>query len=162
MNFGASPKELGMSRADIWAFAGLLAIDEYLKFTRSFCNHFEGNYTCGDPTYECFTTMPKLENFFKTGRRDCEPKENATNNNQYLASKVEVHPEEGGNGQWTVDYFEKNFQMNPQETLALMGAHTIGNFNPMTAKIDYAWVRPFDGKRNKMFTNEYFKVISLK
>ena len=29
-----SPKELGISRADLWAFAGIVALDRFLTYTR--------------------------------------------------------------------------------------------------------------------------------
>ena len=35
----ASPKDLGISRADLWAFAGLASVDTFLTHTRDVCNN---------------------------------------------------------------------------------------------------------------------------
>ena len=33
----ASPKDLGISRADLWSFAGLAALDRSLRYTKDAC-----------------------------------------------------------------------------------------------------------------------------
>ena len=79
-------------------------------------------------------------NFSILGRVDCIPSSSATSKQKYLASKVEILPDANGNGKKTVKYFKDNFGMNPRETLALMGAHTIGKYSTFQTHIDYAWV----------------------
>ena len=39
-NLSKSPFELGISRADLWAFAGILALDEAQRTTRSQCDNY--------------------------------------------------------------------------------------------------------------------------
>ena len=96
-NLPASPFELGMSRADLWAFAGILALDEAQRTTRSICDNYNWNVTCGDTSTPCFTPFPKsTETLFKTGRIDCFPSETAPEKMQYLASKVEDGPDHSG------------------------------------------------------------------
>ena len=56
-----SPKDLGISRADLWAFAGLVALDEFQIKTKSFChyqNKWSFNFTCGDPNHTCYNPFP--------------------------------------------------------------------------------------------------------
>merc|ERR1712018_282144 len=46
-NLDASPYELGMSRADLWAFAGLVALDFFQLRTDELCTEEEYAATCG-------------------------------------------------------------------------------------------------------------------
>ena len=96
-NLQASPFELGMSRADLWAFAGILALDEAQRTTRSQCDNFNYENTCGDNSTTCFTPFPRdTKDLFKTGRKDCIPSTTATEKKQYLASEVEDGPDHSG------------------------------------------------------------------
>ena len=93
----ASPFELGMSRADLWAFAGILALDEAQRTTRTQCDNYNWDTTCGDNSTTCFTPFPKnTETLFKTGRIDCIPSDNHSEKHQYLASKIEDGPDHSG------------------------------------------------------------------
>ncbi len=123
-NLVKSPKDLGMSRADLWAFVGLLALDEHLQFTKTECAYDNYSQMCGYNSSACYSPLPNYQKLFKTGRTDCIAKEGASELHQYLASKVEAHPHLAGNGEMTVKYFKDNFNMNGQAALALMGAHT--------------------------------------
>ena len=92
-----SPYELGISRADLWAFAGILALDEAQRTTRTQCDNYNWDTTCGDNSTTCFTPFPKnTENLFKTGRIDCIPSDNHSEKHQYLASKIEDGPDHSG------------------------------------------------------------------
>ena len=42
----ASPKDLGISRADLWAFAGLASVDTFLTHTRDVCNNDKAMRFC--------------------------------------------------------------------------------------------------------------------
>ena len=159
-NLEASPKELGLSRADLWAFAGLIALDEIQLKTKAYCDIDEYGYTCDQ--VQCFRPFhgSRFRNMFQTGRVDCQPKSDDPNH-QYLTGQTEVHPNKNGNGKDTVNFFQEHFGLGPRAGLALMGVHTIGQFNPMTAHVDYAWVRD-RGARNELFNNEYYQMMSLK
>ena len=80
---------------------------------------------------------------FILGRSDCIPSPTATPKQQYLASKVEITPDQNGNGPKTAKYFKDNFNLKPKEALALMGAHTIGRYSGFQTHIDYAWASTF-------------------
>ena len=114
----ASPFELGMSRADLWAFAGILALDEAQRTTRSQCENYLWESTCNDTSTSCFTPFPKsTENLFKTGRVDCIPQDTATENGKewkYLASKVEAGPDHSGKCN------SKVLQLGPMKTAPLL------------------------------------------
>lgn len=68
-NLDASPYDLGMSRADLWAFAGLVALDFFQAQTEDICKK-KPNIMCDNSTStSCFTQFPrKSKNMFKTGR----------------------------------------------------------------------------------------------
>ena len=53
---------------------------------------------------------------------------------------MEIAPDQNGNGPQTAQYFKDNFDLQPKEALALMGAHTIGRYSGFQTHIDYAWV----------------------
>ena len=161
----ASPKELGISRADLWAFAGLVALDEIQQKTKAFCEldklKTDLNYTCGlTQCYSPFDTS-KFQSMFQTGRTDCVPKAGANQKHQYLSGQKEVHPNQHGNGQDSVDYFQKHFNLDAREGLALLGIHTVGQFNPMAVHLSYSWSRDRDN-RNELFNNDYYQLLSEK
>ena len=68
-NLEASPKDLGMSRADLWAFAGLVALDGLQKKTMKSCEKNLYAAMCGDNSTSCFSPFPESSRLlFKTGR----------------------------------------------------------------------------------------------
>ena len=157
-----SPRDLGISRADLWNFAGLLALDEASRRSRALCDAFNKELTCNDFA-PCFLAFPpKFERLFKTGRSDCLS--NSTDSKkQYLAPLSENSPHAYATGQMTAEYFRDNFGLSPREGLALMGAHTIGKFSTFHTHIDYAWVRARSPSiRNLVWNNEYFKTLVAK
>eukprot|EP00091_Calanus_sinicus_P022191 TRINITY_DN6914_c0_g1_i1.p1 TRINITY_DN6914_c0_g1~~TRINITY_DN6914_c0_g1_i1.p1 ORF type:complete len:367 (-),score=81.80 TRINITY_DN6914_c0_g1_i1:436-1536(-) len=160
----ASPKDLGMSRADLWSFAGLVALDNVQQKSQKLCSdQTVYNLTCNDWTSPCSSPFPKeAKQLFKTGRSDCMPHPAATPKQGYLAAKVNVMPDQNGNGPMTAKFFKDNFNMTPKEGLALMGAHTLGRYSTFQTHIDYAWVRAQDSKRNQVLNNEYYKTLVAK
>jgi hypothetical protein len=54
-NLPMSPHDLGMSRADLWAFAGLVALDVMQQETRELCTSRPTSSMCGDLSTACFT-----------------------------------------------------------------------------------------------------------
>ena len=95
-----SPRDLGMSRADLWAFTGMVALDRIQLTSRKLCTDDKEGLTCNDWTSSCWSPF---ENKFKvslfwTGRVDCKPSKAATDKQGYLAQNVEITPDENGNG----------------------------------------------------------------
>ena len=91
--------------------------------------------------------------FYTSGRSDCIPSSIATSKQGYLASKIEITPDQNGNGPKTTQYFKDNFNLQPKEALALMGAHTIGKYSGFQTHIDYAWVKC------KIITIYHFEIL---
>jgi len=159
-----SPKDLGISRADLWAFAGIVALDRFLTYTRDVCGGKEktSTATCRwweRPEYDasqCFHPLPASAlSMFKTGRSDCRPSGAATEFQQYLASRAEHHPDDNGNGEMTVSYYDRAFGFNGREGLALMGVHAVGKLNSVFSGNAYSWVRDA-----RLFNNKYYKLMA--
>lgn len=45
---------------------------------------------------------------------------------QFKTDKPEVHPNQEGNGDSTLDFFSEEFDFSARETAAILGAHTLG------------------------------------
>ena len=64
-----------MSRADLWAFAGIVAVQRGIDNNNAFCGNFQkyseyvDDYTCNDRK-DC-SINENIELIFKTGRSDC-------------------------------------------------------------------------------------------
>ena len=69
-----SPKDLGISRADFWAFAGLVALDEFQQKTKVYCEFDRVGSTCNQT--DCYSSfdLEQFQKTFQTGRTDCKPK----------------------------------------------------------------------------------------
>ena len=70
-NLEASPKDLGMSRADLWAFTSLVALDEVQNHSRDLCETMQYNLTCNDWSTPCWSRFnPGLaRKMFVTGKK---------------------------------------------------------------------------------------------
>ena len=53
--------------------------------------------------------------------------------------QIEVHPNQNGNGEQTTTFYKDNFDFSMRETVAIMGAHTIGQFNNIISGFSYSW-----------------------
>ena len=157
----ASPKDLGFSRADLWAFSSLVALDFIQSTTQLMCQTDLKGLTCHDwPAEECYQPFPgNARKLFKTGRVDCKSK-TSDQKFQYLAPKKEAVPDPNGNGDKTVAYFKNNFGLSGREGLSLMGAHTVGGYSTFASHTDYAWTREKGSRRNQVFNNEYYKKLA--
>ena len=163
-NLPKSPRDLGISRADLWAFSGLVALDRVQTTSRDLCANYLHNLTCGDWTTSCWAPFPRgwTKKLFKTGRTDCEAHPSASQFQGYLASKKEAMPNANGNGVETAQYFKDKFNLDAREALALMGAHTIGQYSTFQTHLDYAWVREKDSQRNQVkFIRYRYKVLTI-
>ena len=176
----ASPYDLGMSRADLWAFAGLVALDYFQSETEELCTEKDFAAMCGNWTTSCFSPFPEDgRTLFKTGRAgesckiyffrillsfglfylsDCTPRANAGPFQGYVASRVENQPVFNGNYDTTMEFFDTAIGLNGREALALMGAHTVSEYNTVVVSDNaYNWLRR---TQNKLFNNKYYKVMA--
>ena len=121
-----SLKDSGKSRADLWSLAGITAVEYGIETNNRKCQNPGSVKGChhlqGEPGCEVHlnSSIP-----FRTGRADCIPTDP---DRPYIASKEEVHPNPVGDGTETVQFFKEQFEFSGQETVAIMGAHTMGKF----------------------------------
>ena len=124
----------GKSRADLWALAGIVAVEFSANENNLACG---GQFTetvtfvndamgCGRRDVggnDCMIQMPNIA--FKTGRHDCNaaeyPDPNYNSREDFKTSKVEKHPDMHGNGPQTIKFFRTEFSMTAIEATALMG-----------------------------------------
>jgi len=156
-----SLQQSGKSRADLWAFA----VIEAVRFTMEI-----NNKGCEDPEYgmkkgfnnchprwntsdqSCIVNLPTFS--FKTGRKDCfEPADANDNASSFRTYKEESHPNPGWNGEKTLQFFQSDFNFTGRETVAILGAHTLGRFHVPISLLRYTWKT----RSGMMFNNGYFR-----
>ena len=156
-----SLKETGKSRADLWAFAGMTAVELGVQFHNSICDEDNmNNYCGGNPDNEdCAVELPLPT--FKFGRKDCIPKCTGFDSfYDFCTQEEESHPDPQGNGTSVTSFFEEEFGLTAKESVALMGAHTLGHPNEqISAFRHYPWTFGF-GKR--ILNNDYYKMLTKK
>ena len=129
-----SLQKAGKSRADLWALAGIVAVEysanennlaceEQFDETNFFVNDALG---CGRRDIggtDCKIQMPSIP--FYTGRQDCNaasyPDPNYDSRQDFKTFKEEKHPDLHGNGAATLKFFRNEFNLNAREATALMG-----------------------------------------
>eukprot|EP00403_Amphidinium_massartii_P007978 CAMPEP_0178416952 /NCGR_PEP_ID=MMETSP0689_2-20121128/24328_1 /TAXON_ID=160604 /ORGANISM="Amphidinium massartii, Strain CS-259" /LENGTH=646 /DNA_ID=CAMNT_0020038311 /DNA_START=57 /DNA_END=1997 /DNA_ORIENTATION=- len=172
----ASLKDTGKSRADLWAFAAMVASDYSMLENNLGC---DGQSSCGhlyneiDIPFECkITTSRRL--VFKTGRRDCpeEDKVDASGSAQvrtmpfelpeghryrpYETTKPEDAPNPSGNASMVTDYMQRVFAFTKSETVAIMGAHSLGEMHGVNALWKYKW----QWMQTKYLNNNYYRMLA--
>ena len=132
--FPKSLKDMGISRADLWSYATMIALNEFFKQTQAQCSNPKRSYATTCDQYPCFVEPPDtILKMFKVGRKDCQAKTEASEFNQYLTMNLEYHPDQDAELKVTTKYFKDSFSMAPRESLALLGIHTIAQFNGMSS-----------------------------
>ena len=159
-----SLKSSGKSRADLWAYAAKVAIEYSVERNNYHCENkpqddeWNGSYM-GDSD-DCQRLMEdsqckviiRNEINFKYGRKDCIPTNLDT---PYKASKHEEHPNPEGNGDDTLDFFKSQFGFSGRESVAIMGAHTLGKMTAEVSMFKYAWT----SRGMSIFNNQYYRNI---
>ena len=148
-----SLKASGKSRADLWAFAAIAAVEHGIQTNNMVCDGTQNgnpqhqcNQWAGTP--DCKVVLPRPIQF-KTGRKDCIE----VGDLPYKATKPEVQPWSVGNGKKTIDFFTKNFNFSGRDTVAIFGAHTMGRLHFEISMYRYTWVN----KGESSFNNHYYK-----
>jgi len=150
-----SLQSTGKSRADLWAFASLVAVEEGIQRhnwacdgdRRSphngpiMCTQFEGEDGCHINLNRPFV--------FQTGRKDCD----TTLEPAYKTDKKEHLPDEHFNGTMTVRFMEEHFHFSAKETVTIMGAHTVGTFHQRQTGHKYVWTSDFQAFNNQFYRN---------
>ena len=156
----ASLRDSGKSRADLWAFAGLVAMETASQNHNNFCDP-EGEGLCpgqfDESSPPCNYTLPNLT--FKTGRKDCIPScsgEDAAYGFCSTANETHCHPH--GNGDSVTEFFQDTFNFTSRETVAILGAHTLGHANEQISGFrHYPWT---SGGFQHVLNNNYYKQMA--
>ena len=120
-----------LSRADFWAYAAYSALD----------------IAVGNANTSCSGCMPELGLVFKSGRVDCDTSPTTT---------VDVGlPSSHLNYTGLISFFKDEFDFTADETVALMGVHTLGSASTENSGFSGAWVQ--GGVRN--LNNDYYKIM---
>ena len=148
-----SLKGSGKSRADLWAFAAMVAVEYGIQTNNMLC---DGSYN-NNPEKQCNqdvgneackVQMPRSF-VFKSGRKDCTE----FGEKPYQATKTERHPNPAGNGNMTMDFFKDDFDFNGREVVTIMGAHTFGRLHTAISLYKYTWTT----RATSLFNNHYYK-----
>jgi len=144
----------GKSRADLWAFAGQVALELEIERANFACDKdyntkqqvavLEGREKCDIKLHRAF--------FFKTGRKDCIS-DNPTF--PYKATKEERHANPWGQADSVLKDLKRDFDFTARESISLMAVHSIqpnGHNEIIAAK--YRWIGLI------YLSNMYYKQIS--
>ena len=113
-----SMKTSGKSRADLWAFASLLALQIGVNNNNQGCDGNQCHLHQNEPG--CRIEWPSIPHF-RTGRRDCKASDDAEKPWYAKPTRHENHPSPHGIGPESVDFFKEHFGMNSREAIALIG-----------------------------------------
>ena len=122
-----------ISRADFYALAAVVALE---KATEKSMDKFHGRSQ------------------LKFGRKECSTTPDEDSKNKF--------PSAMGNVDETLSYFTREFGFNTRESVALLGAHTLGRARMETSGFEGRWVRTSTtGGVNpaSVLDNEYYKEI---
>ena len=155
----ASLKATGKSRADLWSYAAKVAVEFSIEQNNFQCDNKNEDWTGSyvGKTVDCHHSLNKpgcklilpREITFLYGRKDCVSSEAEP----YKAIKEEVHPNPEGNGDSTIEFFKSQFNFNGRETVAIMGAHTLGRMYARHSLLKYTWT----SRGGHMFNNAYYR-----
>ena len=123
-----------LSRADFWAYTGILAVERSVKTNNRNC-----------VSDDCSVTTPVFN--FQYGRVDCDTAPSTDANVGHPGSNLDYDG--------LIAYFEDNFGFNENETVALMGAHTLGGASRANSGHAGSWVT---GER-AWFNKNYYSIM---
>jgi len=123
-----------LSRADFWAYTAILAVERAVRTNNRNCD-----------SAECAVVTPVFN--FQYGRVDCDTAPSTDAN--------VGHPPGDLDHDGLVTYFADNFGFNENETVALMGAHTLGGAATANSGHRGTWV---SGERS-LFNKNYYTIM---
>jgi hypothetical protein len=162
LSSGQSLKEGGKSRADLWAFAAIKSVDFGIKVNNDACrgvnNPMRSKKTVClqdiDDLEKCLTHADPI--VFQTGRRDCVKEGDFEK--PYMQDKRENAPSNDLPGYKLAKFFKEDFGFEGRETVAIMGAHNMGNFHHTVTGFWYTFVTQQEDAMN----NQYYRNMALR
>ena len=135
--FKDNSHHLQMTRADFWAIASIVAIEEGIVQA-----NIKGKSV--DPEYELIMEEPII---FTPGRKDCPTSPNT--------AKKFKFPHPHMNNSELFEYFNKHFQFSPFQTTSLMAAHNLGKMT----KANSGFTAPAWAFDPQTFDDNYYHVM---
>jgi len=130
-----------LTRADFWALTSIHALRRTIAINNQYCQ--------GDP--ECET--PELNLVFKYGREDC------SDGGPFITKAANL-PHGTFDYKETMQFFEKEFGFTGEETVALLGVHTLGRAMTNQSGFEGSWVHQEGHHQEERLNNEYFKSLA--
>lgn len=162
-----SLQETGKSRADLWAYAALLSAEHAMAKNNNWCADPEQLHLYKEPTlnlpHACAVTPSRAFRFY-TGRKDCPESSRpppSERSRDYETLDVEVTANPHASGKEIVQFMEDNFRLSGRDTVAIMGAHTFGNYNSVNDVFRYTWMGRELGQSSTM-NNLYYRVMAFR
>jgi len=162
-----SLRESGKSRADLWAFATLAAVDWFQQRNNRVCSKKGSYHLYKEPllnlSHEC-TITPTRTIEFQSGRRDCADWSKPLPGSrwrEYETSLVEVSPDPHSTGKEVVEFMNAQFGLTPRETVAALGAHSVGTMTSTNSGFRYTWMGRELGQ-DMMLNNLYYRVMTFR
>ena len=138
LSLNVSLKASGKSRADLWAFAGMVALELTIERANWACEHdfnIRQQQTLLEGREKCDIKLTKPVKF-QYGRVDCMP---TYQDRPYITEKEEDHPMSFGSAETVLRYMKKVFGMGAREFIALSAIHSSGPAGAKTLGTKYVW-----------------------
>jgi len=149
----------GKSRADLWAFAGMVALERAIERANRACDldfHTRQQIPLLEGRDKCDIKLTSAFKF-KTGRSDCVPTDLER---PYASSKPENHPLLSGTAQQTLDFLYRDFNFSARESIAILGIHSVIKHqsarNHRISGFKYLWFA------SPYLTSMYYKMLANK
>ena len=151
VSLSGSLQQLGKSRADLWQFAGIVALERALERANRACDldKWSRQQTALLESREACEFKLRVPLKFKSGREDCIPEDGGTG---YKAAKTEVQPLLMGDGNHATDFFLTEFGMEAELSQALQAVH--GAVHSSALGVKYTWFG------SGYISNMYYKWIA--
>ena len=165
-----SLRESGKSRADLWQFAGNLALEKAVNLTNPNCEISSFDKSQEDPNLEQQITAIEGRDkcefrqtrpvHLKFGRIDCIPdEEDKWTHYPFEATKKEKHSNTYGTGTQVIKDLKRDFNMTAAETISLMALHGLNTHTKNYEEaFKYKW---FGGIRTDNTSNPNGKIVNL-
>ena len=162
-----SLKESGKSRADLWQFAGNIALEKAINVTnesgRQRGTHNSETNLCAQIGIKNCTMTLQRSIPFRTGRRDCIPDAKSKwTHFDFEATRKERHSNSYGTGEQAIMDLKRDFNLTARESIALFALHgmSVMGRNPEEA-VKYKWSGGSVDQNNMKttFSNMYHKIL---